>query len=283
MLNELLKPLSKWPDNPALRPLTQLMRKEVKAHDLAGFRASQRLAYECAETIAQLIQPGWTEKRTATLMDTFLRDNGVTSYFHRSFAWFGERTRFDGVRNNFDFLPSDRVYREGQVVILDTAPILKGYPSDIGYSFCLGENPDFDRAQADLKSYRELLPKLFTQPKATGESIYAQMDARLEVDGYENRHQKYPLGALGHRLYKMPLDFIPGVLIPFSWQSLAGILSQGLFSEVLGAYHLGNLDGLWAIEPHLGAQGFGVKFEEMLWVQGDHAEWIDEAHFYARN
>lgn len=283
MLNSLLKPLSRLPDHLLFSSLREALREEIRAADLDGFRASQALAYDCAQTIAGLLQPGWTEKRTAKLMDTYLRDHGVRSYFHRSFAWFGERTRFDGIKHSLDFLPSERSYREGEVVILDTAPILNGYPSDIGFSFCLGENPAFDRALEDLKAYRQLIPQLFARPGVKGSEIYSQMNARLSMDGYDNRHQRYPLGALGHRLYKMPLDFIPGLLIPFSWQSLAGLLSQGLFSEVLGPYHQGQLDGLWAVEPHLGAEGFGVKFEEMLWVQGEQVKWIDEAQFYARN
>lgn len=281
LLNQVvLNPLSRIHELPGLSQLKHQLATGFSEADLEGFRRSQRLAYACAAEIGALLQPGWSEKQTADLMDTYLRDHGVKGYFHKSFAWFGERSRFDGVGNYFDFLPSQRAYREGEVVILDTAPILDGYPSDIGYSLCKGENPAFEQALQALKSYRQDLLDLFNLPGVSGREIYAYFDRKLKQAGYQNRHRSYPLGALGHRLYKMPLDFIPGLLVPFSWQSYASLVSQGLFSEVLGEYHQGSLDGLWAIEPHLGADGFGAKFEEMLWVKDGKAVWLDEPQFY---
>ena len=281
-MSPLLQPLSRIHDLPVLNQLNRFLRTGFSESDLAGFRRTQQLAYACAEEIGELLQEGWTEKRTADLMDTWLRDHGVKGYFHKSFAWFGERSRFDGMKNYFDFLPGKRPYREGEVVILDTAPILDGYPADIGYSLCKGENPVFDQAQADLAGYREQIVDLFNAPGIKGQEIYAYIDRKMKSQGYQNRHRSYPLGALRHRLYKMPLAFIPGILLPFSWQSYLSLISQGLFSEVLGDYHDGNLDGLWAIEPHLGAGGFGAKFEEMLWVKDGKAEWLDQPHFYAK-
>ena len=38
--------------------------------------------------------------------------------------------------------------------------------------------------------------------------------------------------------------------------------------DLLNEEHQGNLTGGWAIEPHLGGDGFGCKFEEMLVVDG---------------
>ena len=34
--------------------------------------------------------------------------------------------------------------------------------------------------------------------------------------------------------------------------------------------------GMWAIEPHLGFHGVGVKFEELLVVTDDDAYWLDD-------
>jgi hypothetical protein len=34
--------------------------------------------------------------------------------------------------------------------------------------------------------------------------------------------------------------------------------------------------GLWAIEPHIGLDGVGVKFEELLVVTDDDAYWLDD-------
>jgi hypothetical protein len=34
------------------------------------------------------------------------------------------------------------------------------------------------------------------------------------------------------------------------------------------------IEGVWAIEPHLGNERVGAKFEELLWVHKDGAEWL---------
>lgn len=43
------------------------------------------------------------------------------------------------------------------------------------------------------------------------------------------------------------------------------------------------MQGLWAIEPHIGAQGFGAKFEELLVVEPDRAFWLDDDVPHRRN
>ena len=40
--------------------------------------------------------------------------------------------------------------------------------------------------------------------------------------------------------------------------------------------HNAPVAGLWAIEPHLGFRGVGVKFEELLVVIEDDAYWLDD-------
>lgn len=34
--------------------------------------------------------------------------------------------------------------------------------------------------------------------------------------------------------------------------------------------------GLWAVEPHLGAEGMGAKWEEILVVTEETAYWLDD-------
>jgi hypothetical protein len=49
-----------------------------------------------------------------------------------------------------------------------------------------------------------------------------------------------------------------------------------LFPEVLGPWHEGEKEGLWAIEPHFGNERFGIKFEEILVVKNGRATWLQE-------
>jgi hypothetical protein len=66
-------------------------------------------------------------------------------------------------------------------------------------------------------------------------------------------------------------------LLNFGWQSYWEFLSRGLFGQLLNAHYEGKLEGLWAIEPHIGGPGFGAKFEQLLWVQDGKAEWLGES------
>ena len=43
-------------------------------------------------------------------------------------------------------MPTGKVIEEGDVFILDTAPVLNGTPADIGLAFCLGENQEFKKS-----------------------------------------------------------------------------------------------------------------------------------------
>lgn len=249
--------------------------KNYTPEDLEGFKKSQTLAYACALAIRSEIKEGWSEQQTARLMDTYLRDYGVKAFFHKSFAWFGDRTRFQDFSNQLHFLPSKRRLQADDVVILDTAPILKGYTSDIGYTFSVTPNAELEKAQALLRTFRQEIPLLFASPLKTNE-IWTKIDGDIKAAGYDNCHEQYPFSVLGHRVRKIAFSRLPSVTIPFGLHAIFSLLSHGLTSELLGPKSILKKPGLWAIEPHLGAQGFGAKFEEILVVnENGKAWWLD--------
>jgi hypothetical protein len=240
-----------------------------------GFQQAQRLAYDCALVVAKELQPGWTEKKTARLMDAYLRDHGVKSFFHRSFAWFGDRSRFWKFKTYLDFLPSRHRLQEDDVVILDTAPILNGYAGDIGYTLSLQPHTELQRAQGLLKYFRRELPKWF-ETEMRAKDIFFLVDQKINEAGFDNCHKHYPMSVLGHRLHKVPGSSLPSLLKPFGWQAYWAILSRGLFPELLNHHHEGSKIGIWALEPHLGGDGFGAKFEEILVVTPERSYWLDD-------
>lgn len=247
-----------------------------------GFLQCQRLAQESVVEIAKLIQEGWTEQQASQLIETYLRDNGVKTFFHKPYAWFGERSRFDGISNYAAFMPSGRVLRPNEPFILDVAPILDGFIADIGYSDCLGAPTTFQDAVAFLKQLRSEIPSLFSQSKSGGEACQA-IEAKIKNQGYENRHQRYPFAVIGHRVHQVSNTFLEINFLNFGWQSFWSLLSRGLFSQLLNRHHRGDLTGLWAIEPHLGGKGFGAKFEEILVVEKDRAYWLEETGCFCQN
>jgi Xaa-Pro aminopeptidase len=243
--------------------------------DNRGYEKCQALALQAAREIGALIQPGWTELQAAELLEIYLRDHGVKSFFHKPFVWFGENTRFHKVKRYKDFQPTSRRVAEGEVMILDVAPILNGFTCDIGYTVSLGANHELDWAQKVLGDIKKEIPKLFVS-RRTGREIWAEVDSLIKAHGYENIHEQYPFSVLGHRVHQVKEGGAQFGLLNFGWQSYWSLLSRGLLKELLAPASGAPVPGLWAVEPHLGAAGFGAKFEEILVFTGREAYWLSE-------
>jgi Xaa-Pro aminopeptidase len=254
------------------------------AAELDRFREVQRLAYRCAETVAARLEPGVTEREAARKMRRFLLENGVDDWFHLPFAWFGDRTAFAGFRLPHQFFPTGRRLEEGMPFILDVAPIVAGYTADIGYAACLGDNPVHARLIADLAEYRELVLAGVRAGRSL-RTIYDDVDRLIDRHGYVNRHRAYPFGVIAHRVGRVggrgPRPTIAGFGVR-ALRSLAhdGVMGRrGGWSPLWGPGRASDhppTPGIWAVEPHIGFRGVGVKFEELLVVTESDAFWLDD-------
>lgn len=274
-VNSILKSASKITSLPIVKMVSVAANHAPDLVEIEGYLKAQRLARQAAVEIAAMLQPGWSEAYTAEMLNTWLLDHRVESFFHKAFVWFGERTRFDGVRNYYDYLPGKRVLRENETYILDVAPIVGGYICDIGFSNCFGSDPEFETCRSYLAELRSAIPELF-QTLSTGSGIWNAIDENILSNSFENIHKKYPFSVLGHRIHKSRLQGIKANLINFGWQSYWELLSRGLFGQLLNQNFEGDLKGLWAIEPHIGTPTFGAKFEEILLVDENGCRWIED-------
>jgi hypothetical protein len=261
--------------------------------ELDRFRQAQRLAYDCAETIAGEMRPGMTERQVAANMKAYLLDHGADDCFHQPFAWFGDRTAFRGLIAlkqlkgfNPAFYPGFRRLEENMPFILDCAPTLRGCTADIGYCGVLGESPELDRLMDDLLQYRQLILTMAKQRKPLAE-ISRAVDALCAKHGYDPRHKAYPFETLAHRIEKLPDDNRPShlAIARFGVRNVSELvrdLVQGGregWSPIWNSSEASNhspTPGLWAVEPHLGLKGVGAKWEELLVVTEDDAWWLDD-------
>lgn len=261
--------------------------------DLERFRQVQRLAYECAETIAGELQPGMTEREAATLQKTWLLDHGVDDWFHQPFAWFGDRTAFRGPVGykflggfNPAFYPGLRRLEEGMPFILDCAPTVQGYTADIGYCGVLGENRLLDKLMDDLAEYRRLILAMAKVRRPLSE-ISQAVDALCAKHGYDPRHKAYPFETLAHRVEKLANDGKKSHLSLFNFgvRNVTELLKDRFKGGKEGWSPIWNstkrsdhppTPGLWAVEPHLGFRDVGAKWEELLVITEDDAFWLDE-------
>lgn len=259
--------------------------------DLEQFRRVQRLAYAAAEAVAAELRPGMTEKQAARLQETWLLDHGVTDWFHAPFAWFGDRTAFQGFRVALQFLPTNRRLEEGMPFILDNAPVVDGYVADIGYAGVLGENRILDRLLDDLAAHRALILELVRQRQSMAE-VSRAVDRLIQQQGHAPRHKAYPFETLAHTVQPMArARQTPRTLFKFGFEAVEALgrlalvaRRQGwspIWSSGAGSDHA-PVPGLWAVEPHLGFHGVGAKFEELLVITEDDAYWLDDESPHVR-
>lgn len=270
------KRISTIAELPVLNKLAPAANRTPNAEEKQGYLRSQRLALNCAKEIALMVEPGWTEKHAAQLMETYLRDHGVEGFFHFPFVWWGDRAKFVGVNHYYDYLPSNRVLQEGESFILDVAPILDGYISDIGYAHS-PENPENEWTQARefLVELRNMIPRLF-ESQESGAKIWYLIDQEIAERGYENIHEKYPFSVLGHRVHRTTGKLGQLKFVNFGWQSYWNFSARGILGQLLNKNFEGDLTGLWAIEPHIAIGDRGLKFEEILVVEDNKAYWLEE-------
>jgi Xaa-Pro aminopeptidase len=273
--------------------------------ELAEFKAAQRLAYDATAAVEATLHVGMTEKEAATALEDWLRERGVTRFFHYGFAWFGDRTRFRDFERpsghplkqllspkmahfGKQFLPSDRQLRKGDAVILDIGPVVGRAGSDMGYSCTLPgeETEEFHEARMALAPYRSMILEMVRRGETQG-TIYRELDELIRDQGYENIHSYYPGSVVAHKVGRVPLVRLPTFRIKgFSPQAIAylsGHVLESVLRPAMNATPIWNEEsaspcepGLWAIEPHIGKGDIGVKFEELMVVTEDGASWLDD-------
>ncbi len=259
----------------------------LEPEHIQGFRRAQQIAYAAVTAVERELREGMTERDAARALHERLRDQGVREYFHRPFAWFGDRTAFRGFRSPLQFFPTNRRLDPGMPVILDVAPIVDGHAADIGYAAKLGDDPLHDQMLQDLAPYRELILE-GVRARKNLDAIYRDVDGLIERQGYVNRHRQYPYGVLAHRVSYVPREARTEFTLAGFGAPALGYLYGQMAQAMRGAEHHSPLwndhprsahpaePGIWAVEPHLGFRGVGVKWEELLVVTEDDAYWLDD-------
>lgn len=256
------------------------------AQMLEEFKRLQRLSFLILQNMASELTEGVTEKEVAHELVKRYRANGFTAFFHLPVVLFGERTALPGNWKLGNFFPKSRRLKRDDAVILDAAPLSKGYLVDTSYSFCFGESDTHKKMMADLAQFRASVLRAVNRGE-TFKKIADDVHACISRLGYEPVHDKHPGEVLGHRAVKVAnlpfqwrLNGFDGLTL--GWFKLKGELSKSIFK---GKSPLWNqsaqsdcapYDGLWLVEPHVGLNGVGAKWEEILVIQNGNAWWLDD-------
>jgi len=253
---------------------------------LVHFRDLQRLSFSILEAMAANLKEGQTEKDVTRDLVRAYRDAGASSFFHLPVALFGERTALPGKWPVGKFFPKSKALETGDSVILDAAPLFKGYLVDTSYSFCFGDNDNHKKMMADLAQFRDQVLDAINAGRGF-KQIADDVLNTFEGLGYEPAHTKHPGEVLGHRAVKT-------ANLPFNWRisgfdglsltwfglkdkwATSGLGRRSpLWNSSKASDHAPH-DGLWLVEPHAGAGPVGAKWEEILVIDGGKARWLDD-------
>jgi Xaa-Pro aminopeptidase len=268
---------------------------QYSAADLDRFRQVQRLAYDIALRVESQLQVGITEVEACTLIAAAQTEYEVIQVFHDPYVLFDARTalgsgaafaKMDDLSASSELVPTNQVLRDGAPIIIDLAPVARGVSSDIAYSCVLGSNRIFEELDAGLARIRSFLREGIAS-RVSMLALYHELDERLAARGWESVHHRQADRALGHLVFPLEHETDRPSPLP-GWGAVAAekLLAAGIEALDHGTcYPLWNdssftdypaTPGLWAIEPHIGLEGVGVKFEELLVVTDDDAYWLED-------
>jgi len=170
---------------------------------LSRFHDLQCTSFSILEETAASLSGGETEKDVANALVRRYRAAGAGSFFHLPVVLFGDRTALPGNWSVDKFFPKSKTLKTGDSVILDAAPLFKGYLIDTSYSFCFGDDNEHRKLMQHLAQYRSSVPAAINKGDSF-ESIAQSVLDTMTAAGYEPAHTKHPGEVLGHRAVKTP-------------------------------------------------------------------------------
>lgn len=263
-----------------------LIDNGFSAAELALFRQHQRIAFDVLEMVGASLKAGETEKQVARRIHKQMKIAGAQNFFHVPVALFGDRTAYPGDFGQLGALPTDRILKHNDPVILDCAPIFDGYTVDTSYTMRFGSGDVPEELDSALKTLRDDV-LVDVKTGFTMREIAQRVNEKVKVMGLENCHRKHIGLVLGHRVTvennamlrgKSVWGLAPRQSAYFALKSLRA--SRGRPLETPNWNHTRQSDcppqdGLWAIEPHVAKDGFGAKFEDLLLIQNGEAYYLD--------
>ncbi|MBI2906554.1 MAG: aminopeptidase P family protein [Chloroflexi bacterium] len=170
----------------ATTDLVEALRAVKDAEEIRRIAAAVELADAAFESVASAAVAGMTEKQVAWDLERHIREHG------------GEAVSFDVIVASGPnsalphHMPSDRLLREGEPVVVDLGARLEGYCSDLTRTICLGEPNETFRRVYDTVLGAQLTAQATIAAGMTGEEADRLGRVVIEQAGYGD--------AFGHSL-----------------------------------------------------------------------------------
>ncbi|URN93821.1 MAG: aminopeptidase P family protein [Candidatus Pristimantibacillus lignocellulolyticus] len=200
---------------------------------------AQELAIVACQNSKQYLKPGISEKEFADKCEEIMRSLGAESLWYPMLVNFNENTIFC---TRGDHLPSEEVYlKVNDIVLVDYSPMLNGMWGDYSETILVGKNEEFQKLIEDAKQIFELTYEFSNKVNTVGE-LFEFCTELIEHKGYTLLD---PNGNIGHTIENFS-----------NHDKRIYIYPENNDLSLKGKK--------WAIEPHIGKNGYGAKFENVI-------------------
>jgi len=233
---------------------------ELSDNELKGYLVARSFTKGIGDEIVSKIKVGMTEKEVEGVASSVFKKNGVKQHWHMPIIGVGEgstKLKSAYALVSSYFTRHKRILMDGDIVLIDIAPVYNGYPADYTVNHVMGSNPELEALAAYANEVSTkiaghvkegmIVADVFQWAK---ELIRKNPDCTLAYP---------PFISMGHRLCR----------IPPLWQKLPEPgLNYLLFTS--GPFITpGNntlMNGLWIIEPYLIHKERAAKFEQPVFI-----------------
>jgi Xaa-Pro aminopeptidase len=179
-----------------------------------------------------------TERDVAEWAERLALESGASGFWSPILVGAGEGNRVC----HPDYPPTGRQVAEVDLVYFDVTPTFDGWLGDHCVSIVVGEDALRTRIVGDcLRLQREIIDAC--RPGLPASELFEVAQAALDREGYELLDL---LGNIGH--------------------SHGRVFAEHGFIDASNDLPMW---GAWTIEPHVGRDGLGAKFEEIIWLGPD--------------
>jgi Xaa-Pro aminopeptidase len=202
-------------------------------------RKAQEIAVQSCQRSKEHLKPGISEKEFAALCENIMKDLGAEDLWYPMLVNFGTNSIYC---TRGDHLPSEDVYlRENDIVLVDYSPLVNGYWGDYSETILVGDDVFYSSLINDAK---EIFEKTFDFAKKANiiSELFNYCNKLINAKGYDLLD---PYGNIGHSIENQANQNKRIYIYPEN----KDVLLQGK---------------KWAIEPHIGKNGFGAKFENVI-------------------
>jgi len=204
---------------------------------------AQEVAIEACRRSKASLKPGISERAFADICEAIMRELGADQVWYPMLVNFGSNTVYC---TRGGHLPAADVYlQETDIVLVDYSPLVGGRWGDYSETILVGSDPDpaWERLVADARDIFEQTYAYAAQARKIGD-LFDYCETLIRERGYTLLD---PGGNIGHSIEDG------------QQQARRIYLSPECADEPLAGK-------TWAIEPHIGKDGYGAKFEDVIYI-----------------